>query len=210
MRSLKTSYSKACWQLGYAEQSAKAMSDEKHLQLTGSLYSESSQLLQELAGKSGMAGILRFRAATPLLLLLRDGIAFSLEWQAGVRAHNAGIMQAADLQDQQGNALLPQLLQAAFPLAAGFKWQFAPNGTKPCQQRRAGSIPLQVLPEEEKSRDVLRLVHKLLQVSSSCSVVLFAYHTMLCCASSCCAMLCCAVKCSPCFAVLCCSVLCCA
>jgi hypothetical protein len=164
VRSLKTTYSKTCWELGYAEQSAKSMTNEKHEQLMAALYREASPLLQEVAAKSTMPAVYRFRAATPLLLLLRDAVALSLEWDAGVRAHNAGILKAADLQDRRGSPLLPQLLQPSFPFAAGFKWQFAPNGTKAIQGRRAGSLPLEVLPEQEKSRDVLRLVHKLLQV----------------------------------------------
>lgn len=164
VRALKVSYHKMCWQLGYAEQSAISMTNETHLQLTSALYSEVCAQLSQLAAQSGMAAQQRFRAASSVLLLLRDLTAFSLAWQAGVRAHNAGIVQAADLQDRRGQSLLPQLLQSSFPFAAGFKWQFAPNGTKPCQGRRAGSLPLEVLPDAEKCRDVLRLVHKLLQV----------------------------------------------
>lgn len=179
VRSLKTTYGKECWQLGYAEQSARAMTNAKHLQLMRALHTEAHTLLLEVAAQSSMPPIYRFRAASKLLLLLRDATAFALEWQAGVRAHNAGIMQAADLQDRRGNALLPQLLQTEFPFAAGFKWQFAPNGTKPCQGRRAGSLALEVLPEAEQCRDVLQLVHKLLQVR--------------CWDEPCCVMLCCAL-----------------
>lgn len=119
VRCLKTAYCKECWQRGYAEQSAKAMPDSKHLQLTGGLYAEACAQLSSLAAQSSMAAQNRFAAALPTMLLLRDLSAISLEWQAGVRAHNAGILQAADLQDRRGQPLLPQLLQPAFPFAAG-------------------------------------------------------------------------------------------
>ena len=137
--SLKKTYSKQAWQLGYATTSAKAMTAGKYQQLMGALYAEIRQQLASLGQQSSTPVPYRFRAASPLLLLLRDAVAFSLEWQSSVRAHNAGHVQAADIQDRHGGSLLPQLVQPTFPFKAGFQWQFAPNGTKPCQQRRAGS-----------------------------------------------------------------------
>ena len=159
MAKFQNAYHKQVWQLGYATVSAKSLSFEKYDQLMLGLFQDSTRLLPGLpaAGSSGY----RFSAAKPLLLLLlRDMLAFSLAWSSAVRAHNAGIVAAEDLQDRRGSPLFDQLQQPQFPFAAGFQWQFAPNGTKARQGRRAGVLQLSVLPAAEEHRCFLRLLHK--------------------------------------------------
>lgn len=164
MAKFQNAYHKQVWQLGYATVSAKSLSFEKYDQLMLGLFQDSTRLLPGLlaAGSSGY----RFSAAKPLLLLLRDMLAFSLAWSSAVQAHNAGIVAAEDLQDRRGSPLFDQLQQPQFPFAAGFQWQFAPNGTKARQGRRAGVLQLSVLPAAEEHRCFLRLLHKYTQVGA--------------------------------------------
>lgn len=162
---MKASYHKLCWGLGYAEQSAKSLTFEVYDRLTGSLYSEISTGLSRLASVSHLVAAERFREAQPVLLLLRDAAATTIAWASAARAHNACIVRGQDVQDRRGSCLLPALLQhAEFPYAAGYRWQLAPNGTKAKQARRAGCLPMEVLPASARHRDCLRLLHKLLQV----------------------------------------------
>ena len=46
---MKSSYNKRCWQLGYAEESAKSLTFEQYDQLTSRLYLEISASLSSLA-----------------------------------------------------------------------------------------------------------------------------------------------------------------
>ncbi|KAL4439968.1 hypothetical protein ABPG75_002969 [Micractinium tetrahymenae] len=162
---LTSTYHQQCWQQGYAEKSAKSLTFEQYDELTAGLHREVSSLLTRLAAARHTPTGQRFKAAQPLLLLLRDAVAITAAWESAVRGHNACILQGEDLQDRRGSSLLTQLLQhAEFPYAAGFRWQLAPNGTKARQARRAGSLPLEVLPADAEHRDMLRLVHMLLQV----------------------------------------------
>ena len=162
---LKTTYSRQAWGLGYAEQSAKSLPFEQYDQLCTALYTEACTLLTSLAAAAQQPMADRFRAAKAAMLLLRDLAAFTLAWESAVRGGNAGRPRGADLQDRRGRPLLPQLLSAVFPFPAGFLWQFAPDGTKPRQARRAGSLEMEVLPDSAKHRDFLRILHKLIQVS---------------------------------------------
>ena len=153
------------WELGYAERSAKSLPLSSFEQLTRHLSEEASSLLGSLASASQLPASERFCAAQPVLLLLRDLSLMCLQWQSAVRGHNSCILKGEDLQDRMGGPLLPLLLQSpGFPFQPGFQWQFAPNGTKPQQQRRAGRLEMEVLPAADKHRDPLRHVHKLLQV----------------------------------------------
>ena len=58
-----------------------------------------------------------------------------------------------DLQDLRGHSLLPRLLEAQFPSGEGFWWQFAPNGSKTQQSRRAGALLLRVLSYADQYSD---------------------------------------------------------
>jgi hypothetical protein len=166
VNAFKATYTKQMWELGYAERSAKSLSFGSFDQLTRRLSEEGSSLLGRLASTSQLLVSERFSAAQPALLLQRDLTLMCLQWQSAVRGHNSCILKGEDLQDRRGSPLLPLLLQSpGFPFQPGFKWQFAPNGTKPRQQRRAGCLEMEVLPAADKHRDPLRHVHKLLQVT---------------------------------------------
>ena len=91
---------------------------------------------------------------------LRD----QLQWDSAVRGMNVGRIQLGDLQDLRGQSLAGSLQQNRFPFAEGYRWQLAPNGTKTAQQRRAGVLSMTVLPEADRHRDPLRLLHRFLQV----------------------------------------------
>ena len=62
IRTLKTTYRKQCWDLGYAEQSAKSMTAEKHMQLMTALHREGNTLLEQLAGQHSMPACLLYNS----------------------------------------------------------------------------------------------------------------------------------------------------
>lgn len=173
MTKMKSTYSKQMWELGYAETSARSLPFDSYGQLMLTLQQEgtaaTSAFVEALQHTSGPH---LFRAAKSLLLLLRDCTAFTWEWELAVRAHNSGILQGENVQDRRGQSLLQQLQQHRFPFSAGFPYQFAPNGTKPVQGRRAGSLPLLVRPDNEAHLDCLRYLHALIQVHGIALVVL--------------------------------------
>lgn len=104
------------------------------------------------------------RSFMPLLTGLRNMILLSHQWESAVRADNSRRFSPLELQDVRGQPLAPHLLAASFPFPAGFKYQLAPDGTKPMQQRRAGCIPMLVLRDEQAYRDPLRLLQSYIQV----------------------------------------------
>lgn len=157
----KKTYSKQMWQLGYASRSAKSLSGDQYSSLLLQLHTEASSQLTALAQQAHSCSY-RFAAAKQLLLLLRDGCSITLAWSTAVRAQNAGIVRLQDLQDRRGQPLQARLQDHTYSFSAGFQWQFALNGTKTCQQARAGSLLLEV-PKEEHL-DSLRWIHKLVQV----------------------------------------------
>ena len=149
------------WQLGYATRSATSLTGEQYSGFMLQLHSEARSQLSSLAQQSNMVGY-RFSAAKPLLLLLRDAAGIALAWASAVRAQNAGSVRLEDLQNRRGQPLGQQLLQPQYPFSPGFKWQFAPNGTKVSQQRRAGALLLEV--PAEAHLDPLQWLHRLVQV----------------------------------------------
>lgn len=129
MSELKQTHRKRSWQLGFAEASAVSLSFQSYDRLTRQLHTKADGLLTRLAASCHLAVPHRFRAAQPLLLLLRDWAAIAVYWGTAVRAHNACILRGQDLQDRRGHSLLSQLLAShQFPFSPGFEWQFAPNG----------------------------------------------------------------------------------
>jgi hypothetical protein len=105
------------WQLGYAQCSAVSRTQGKYVQVVGSLWQEHVVLLGELVAQS--ASSYRFAAAKPLLVVVCDGLAFSLCWHSAVRANNAGTLRVQAVHDQQGHPLLEQLLLSTFPCGIG-------------------------------------------------------------------------------------------
>lgn len=155
------------WQLGYAETSAKSLSFERYYVLMQRLTEEINVAMADFARnlQHTSAPSYLFRAAQTVLLLLRDATAFSWQWETVVRAKNSGLLQGENVQNQQGESLLPQLQQQRqFPFATGFRYQFAPNGTKTKQKKRAGVLPLAVKPASDAHLDPLRHLHALIQV----------------------------------------------
>ncbi|KAL4437099.1 hypothetical protein ABPG75_004238 [Micractinium tetrahymenae] len=159
---LKHAYAAQQWQLGYAECSAVSLSFDKYQQLQQALHTEVTAAWQK--GSTQEA-----------LLLQRDQLAFSLCWGAAVRAENAGALQLKEVQDRRGQPLGPLLLQPAFPFPEGFQWQLAPDGTKVARRRRAGVVPMTVLPPAEAYRDALRLLHQYIQACPTCHLSTSGY-----------------------------------
>ena len=153
----KRAYEQQMWALGYGECSAVSLTFEKYSQVLRQLDAEAAALRLFLAAD-------RPTKQVALLLLQRDQLALSLQWSSAMRGMNIGRLTLSDVQDPRGQSLEPGLRQAAFPYAAGYQWQLAPNGTKPRQQRRAGVLPMTVLPGSEAYRDPLRLLHQFVQV----------------------------------------------
>jgi hypothetical protein len=153
-------YSKKLWRLGYAVTSAKHLEFSKYDTLMQQLYEELESMLQNWDPKQP-------KDYMPVLRQLRNMCLFAHQWESSMRGDNSRRFSPDELQDLHGQPLAGSLLQPSFPFSAGFKYQLAPNGTKPRQQRRAGSLPMQVMSEEQMYRDPLRLLHLYIQVRHS-------------------------------------------
>lgn len=144
-------------QLGYAETSAQHVQFEQFEALMVGIGTEVSSSLASVDWRDP-------HSYMPVLLLQRDATGICCMWGSAERDDNACRLSLAELQDRHGRPIAQQLLQQAFPFPAGFQWQLAPDGSKSRQSRRAGTIPMVVLPAEEAHLDLLRHIHLLLQV----------------------------------------------
>ena len=153
MAAFKTAYARQLWHLGYAECSA--------VSLPGSKYTQLLQHLDREAESAWSKG-----EVLPSLLLQRDQLGICFAWTGGTRTNNAGKLQLMEVQDMRGHSLATQLQQSSqFPFEPGYKWQWAPNGTKPRQQRRAGVLPpFSVQAVTSSFEDPLRILHLYVQV----------------------------------------------
>ena len=156
----KAGYCQRMRALGYAETSAQHVQFEQLDTLLLGMEQDISQQLPTLDWSDP-------HSYMPVLLLQRDATGICCMWGSACRGDNAGRLSLDELQDVHGHPLHPLLQQQPFPFAAGFQWQLAPSGTKTRQSRRAGALPLAVLPLAEAHLDLLRHIHLLVQASKT-------------------------------------------